>query len=280
MDRRPRVDITRVLGIALVVGLFGWSLSIHRETVAAMTDDTVVETSGPTGESLVETPEPEAEPVPKYLAFSVGLASGAYDISDLPGSRDRDYTERVPRQSADEAAAAAVGELNRAVTESGAVSPAFANYVPDEQGTLTPGLYGTAFDAEDCSYQLRRVMRTRTEKVIGQEYLASGRLLVTINEIEPDRFIAAPTCGNWVRWSPVAEPLEIAENGDYWIGDLRAGTWETPTGCIWEKVVGFRGASLWDVEESARSPKPLVVDEDTLGVRIRGCSEPMTRLEG
>ncbi len=262
MNRRRSFDFTRLLGITLVLGAFGWSVSFHQDAVAAMEADRAVEPTGQLSEETVEELELAEEAVPEYLAFSVGISSGAYDIADLPESRDRDYTARTSAATSDDG-------LNP-------VSEAFANYVPPEQGSLNPGLYGTAFDAEDCSYELRRVMRTKIERVVGEEYLNQGRLLVTINEIEPDRFVSAPSCGDWVPWSPVLEPLISAQNGDYWIGDLRRGTWETPNGCIWEKVVGFRGASLWDVEESGRAPEPLVVDEDTLGVRIRGCAEPMT----
>lgn len=260
MNLRRSFDFTRLFGLALVFGLFGWSVSFHRDAVAAMELDQGAEPTGRLSEETIEELELAEEKVPEYLAFSVGISSGAYDIADLPDSRDRDYVAKATSVTQDD----------------DSVSEAFANYVPPEQGTLNPGLYGTAFGVEDCSYELRRVMRTKVEKVVGEEYLNQGRLLVTINEIEPDRFVSAPTCGDWVPWSPVVEPLESAANGDYWIGDLHPGTWETPNGCIWEKVVGFRGASLWDVEESARSPEPLIVDGDTLGVRIRGCAEPMT----
>ncbi len=261
MVRRRSFDFTRLFGIVLVLGAFGWSVSFHQDAVAAIEADQAVEPTGRLSEETIEELELAEEVVPEYLAFSIGISSGAYDIADLPDSRDRDYTARTSATSGDDTP----------------VSEAFANYVPPELGSLNPGLYGTAFGVEDCSYELLRVMRTKEERVVGEEYLNRGRLLVTINEIEPDRFISAPTCGDWVPWSPVLEPLESAENGDYWIGDLRRGTWNTPNGCIWEKVVGFRGASLWDVEESGRSPEPLVVDEDTLGVRIRGCAEPMIR---
>ena len=60
----------------------------------------------------------------------------------------------------------------------------------------------------------------------------------------------------------MVEPLTVATNGDYWLGDMGRGVWSAPTGCFWEKVAGFRGANLWDVEQSGRSPEKLVVDVD------------------
>lgn len=260
MDRRRSFDFSRLFGIAVLFGLFVWSFGVHRDTVAAMQNDRTTAPTGTLGVETVEELELAEEVQPEYLAFSVGIQSGAYDIADDPNSRDRDYTAKA----------------SKSTDEPETEFDAFANYVPPEQGTLNPGLYGTAFGVEDCSFELRRVMRTKVEKVVGQDFLTEGRLLVTINEIEPDRFVSAPSCGDWVPWSPVTEPLDIAGNGDYWIGDLKRGTWEVPTGCIWEKVVGFRGASLWDVEQSARGPVELIVDDETLGVRIRGCSAPLT----
>lgn len=260
MDRRRSFDFTRLAGIAVLFGLFTLSLGAHRDAVAAMENDRTTVPTGTLGVETIEEIELAEEVQPEYLAFSVGIQSGAYDIADDPASRDRDYTARTSKKS----------------VEPDTEFDAFANYVPPEHGTLNPGLYGTAFGVEDCSFELRRVMRTRTEKVVGQDFLNEGRLLVTINEIEPDRFVSAPSCGDWVPWSPVSDPLDTAGNGDYWIGDLQPGTWEVPIGCIWEKVVGFRGASLWDVEDSARGPVALIVDEDTLGVRIRGCGAPLT----
>jgi hypothetical protein len=100
-------------------------------------------------------------------------------------------------------------------------------------------------------------------------------MLVTINEIEPDRFAAAPQCGDWAPWSPLVEALTVAGDGDYWIGDLAEGSWTVPEGCMWEKVVGFRGAELFDVQQSGNATEPLVVDDETVGLRVRGCDRPM-----
>ena len=146
-------------------------------------------------------------------------------------------------------------------------------------GELEPGLYATSFEAERCTYELWQVLRTRRPAVIAEEYLARGRVLVSINEIEPDWFSSTRGCGEWRRWEPLEQPLTRADNGDYWIGDLAAGAWDVPAGCVWEKVVAFRGAELADVEESGGPGQPLVVDDDTLGVRVRGCRAPLTLAE-
>jgi hypothetical protein len=119
-------------------------------------------------------------------------------------------------------------------------------------------------------------MKDRRVAVIGEEYLSSGRLLVEINEIEPDWFASSGSCGPWYRWSPLAVPLTRAGTGDYWVGDLARGVWQVPDSCRWEKVVSFRGASLADVEAHGRGPEPLIVDAGTYGVRVRECTVPMT----
>lgn len=249
MDRFGPLDITRLLGIALLSALVAWSFGYYQDAVQTIQEDQ----DGPARslarsvQEEVDLTSADAEP-PRYLALTVGFPSGAYRVADVPDSRDRDYTLR-DRDAAE--AAEALEELE-------------------------PGLYGTSFTTEGCSFELRRVMRTRIEQVIGQDFLRDGRLLVDINGVEPDSFISASECGEWVPWSPVVEPLTTADNGDYWIGDLARGTWDVPEGCVWEKVAGFRGANLWDVEESAWGPGELVIDEDTLGVRLRNCQLPIT----
>ena len=144
---------------------------------------------------------------------------------------------------------------------------------------IPPGLYATRFDAQGCSYELSRVMVSREVSVIGQDYLALGRILVDINQIEPDWFSSDPSCGQWYTWSPLPVALTQAGNGDYWVGDLAHGVWGVPEGCRWEKVVSFRGA-LHDVVDSGAGPEPLIVDPDTFGIRVRGCSptQPMNYL--
>ncbi|MEM7272036.1 MAG: hypothetical protein AAF547_03050 [Actinomycetota bacterium] len=245
MERLRPFDLTRLLGIVGLFGLVWWSIGFHQDAVDAMTDDASgAEALG--SEPVDDDVIPDEEP-PRYLAFSIGIPSGAYRIADLPDSEDTDYTLREPNEQ----------DLN-------------------DRGSLAPGRYGTSFGVEGCSFELRRVMRTRVEEVIGRDHLAEGRLLVDINGIEPDRFVSSPECGDWVPWSPVAEPLQEAGNGDYWIGDLAHGTWTVPEGCIWEEVVGFRGANLWDVKDSAWGPTELVIDDETLGIRLRNCHLPMT----
>jgi hypothetical protein len=149
---------------------------------------------------------------------------------------------------------------------------------PGIRGSITPGLYATGFDAGSCRYELRRLMRDDTERVIGEDQLGAGRLLVTINEIEPDWFTSSPGCGEWERWEPLAVPLTEAGSGDYWVDDLARGSWSIPSGCRWESVVGFRGALLSDVIDSTVGPDVVDVDASTLGVRLRGCAVPATLL--
>lgn len=145
-----------------------------------------------------------------------------------------------------------------------------------DRGEIEPGLYATAYDSTGCSYQLTRVMADRSIAVIGEDSLASGRMLVNINEIEPDWFTSSVGCGAWYRWTPLSVPLNRTGNGDYWVGDLAKGVWQIPSGCRWEKVVSFRGAMLHDVTAYGKAPTPLVVDDDTFGVRVRGCTSELT----
>ncbi len=145
-----------------------------------------------------------------------------------------------------------------------------------DRGEIEPGLYATAYDTAGCSYQLTRVMVDRSVALIGEDSLAAGRMLVNINEIEPDWFTSSPGCGAWYRWTPLRVPLNRAANGDYWVGDLAKGVWQVPAGCRWEKVVSFRGAMLHDVTAYGKAPSPLVVDDETFGLRVRGCTSELT----
>ncbi len=250
------------MGIALLVGLAALSVGRFQETA-----NEIPETKAVKAVSLADTEEialagldsvaaagDEADP-PRYLAFNEPIRSGIYDIADLPDSRDRDITESTRGR-----------DLSY---------PPETDLVPDASlsgpGQLAPGIYATAFDVRECSFELRRIMKNKREAVIGEDRLSQGRMLVSINEIEPDTFSSVPNCGDWIPWSPLEVPLTIIGNGDYWIGDLATGTWTVPTDCMWEKVVGFRGAKLWDVQDSGHGPEPLVIDDETLGVRIRGC---------
>ncbi|MGF1596622.1 MAG: hypothetical protein ACFCVK_06775 [Acidimicrobiales bacterium] len=191
-----------------------------------------------------------------------GLAAGAYEVGDSPDPReavrDRDHRPTTPLIEIDE-------EL---VTE---LSPSEEMV----KGEIVPGLYATDFDIVGCDYELWRVMRTRRWSVIGEDQLSSGRALVTINGIEPDWFLSSAGCGSWHPWAPQPEPLRRVGNGDYWVGDLAPGLWTVPDGCQWEHVVGFRGAVLSDVIARGADGAPLLVDDETLGVRIRNCTHPI-----
>ncbi|MGB5756289.1 MAG: hypothetical protein WBM50_05195 [Acidimicrobiales bacterium] len=262
--------LTRLIGIALVAAFAIVSIGFYQRTVSAIVveptdrDQLAAASAAGLDRSAGATPSgPNAaldrdSMPPRYLSFTDGLRSGRYRVADLPGSGDRDVT-----------AAASTGDY-----------PPETDLVPHHSladlGLVAPGLYATAFGVSDCSYEIRRVSTDKVEKVIGEDRLSRGRMLVTLNEIEPDVFVSMPQCGQWASWSPLIEPLIVAGNGDYWIGDLARGSWSVPVGCVWEKVVGFRGAVLADVEESAAGPRPLVVDSDTLGVRIRNCEQPLT----
>lgn len=257
--------LTRLIGFGLLVGTFAWSVGYYQQTLNGITPEPVerpmmldaVQAAASSNQTSADvTDDDPYAPPPRYLSFSEGFEAGIYAVSDLPTSRDRD-----------------VAPSTRGVDRS---YPVETDLVPEFSlatgGQLAPGLYATAFGVRDCSYEIRRVNKSRVELVIGEDRLLEGRMLVTINEIEPDTFVSMPQCGDWVRWSPLVEPLTSIGNGDYWVGDLEMGTWTVPSDCVWEKVVGFRGAELADVQESGIGPRPLEVDEDTLGVRIRGCS--------
>lgn len=279
MDR-----LARIFAIALLVGVFGYSVSSFQRTIPAATpsddDQELVLPIEAQRREAIEAAEAAArekvsadDPPPLTLAFVEGYVSGRYTIEYAPitpelDPDDPDRTESSRANSnSDENDDTDVDTI---MIDAGDVVP----------GTMPPGLYATAFGVEDCRYEIRRIIstsrsRTVTERLIGEDYLPDGRMLVSFNEIEPDIFTARPTCGDWVPWSPVAEPLTVAADGDYWVGDLARGTWSVPDGCMWEKVVAFRGAELVDVEDSAIGPRPLIVDDETLGVRIRGCGVPM-----
>jgi len=254
--------VTRFIGIALLVGLAALSIVRFNEAVAEIPESAPVravplpdtQPIGPEGREPIASVGTDGD-VPQYLAFGEPIRSGIYEIADLPTSDDRDVTESTKGK-----------DLSY---------PPETDLVPGLSlagpGQLTPGLYATAFGVTDCSFELRRIMRDKEEAIIGKDRLSQGRMLVSINEIEPDTFSSVPNCGDWMPWSPLAEPLTVVGNGDYWIGDLSQGDWTVPEDCIWEKVVGFRGAKLWDVQDSGYGPETLTVDDETLGVRIRGC---------
>ena len=204
------------------------------------------------------------------------LAFGVYEVAESPdpkvAARDRDYRPRIKlfiEKDDDERVDDDDDDKNDRDGND-------EDEVHVVQGQIMPGLYATSFDTEDCSYELWRVMRDRRSEIISEDYLASGRMLVTINGIEPDWFTSTEPCGEWYAWTPLPESLTEANNGDYWVGDLAHGVWDVPIPCRWEKVTGFRGANIHDVLDGARGPGTLTVDADTYGVRIRGCRHPMT----
>lgn len=290
----------RIIGVAIVVALPIWAYRSFDSALSAAAADTEAPTSRDatadpdldgdstlTVETETETETPDTETdtpdtpdsdgddlegdrvdqldafgePPEYLAFDAGtkaLAARVYRVADLPEVRDRDR-DRQPGQTDYPTETDLVTDFSLAPTED-----------------IAPGLYTSSFDAEGCSYELRRVDRSGEERLIGQERLSAGRLLVSLNPIEPDVFSSVPQCQSWTPWSPLVTPLVQAGAGDYWIGDLARGVWSVPDGCLWEKVVAFRGARLADVTDSGIGPEPLVVDEDTMGVRIRGCQRAVS----
>lgn len=248
--------VARIIGVVAIFGLAAWSVNEADRALVDTPDETVE------AKAIIEDSPVldliEAAP-PEYLAYGPGFSSGVYRVADLPDSDDRD---NEPRDSDDDDEDFVEYDLVPGQSQS-------------ERGEVEPGLYATSFETKNCRYELRRVMRDLEERVIGADHLQEGRVLVTINEIEPDRFVASPACGEWIPWAPVTQPLLKADNGDYWVGDLARGRWVVPDGCYWEKVVAFRGAELYDIETSGIGPAELVVDGETLGVRVRGCAQPM-----
>lgn len=192
--------------------------------------------------------------LPEFLSFAAEIEPGEYRISD-PVERTQVRLDRDIRQR------------NNDIVESGRTPL-------DDLSEVDPGIYTTDFEVKDCGYAFSAVHEDRIERDIGTDTLPEGRMITTIGVVEPDRFTADSACGTWSKWSPLSEQLTSAPNGDYWTGDLTPGIWRVPAGCLWEKVIAFRGSRLSDVEESGIGPIPLEVDSQTTGVRIRGCSSP------
>ena len=275
MDR-----VLRIIGVAIVVALpicaywaFDRAVSAEStggEPAPAASEDEPWPTDPPDSLPLgAGRPGSDADldatgAPPRYLAFDPteqAMAARNYRVGDLVGIRDRDIEpDAEPRDYPTET------ELAPGVS-----------LAPVE--FIDPGLYASSFEGEGCSYELRRIDRSGQDRLIGQEHLREGRLLVHIDPIEPDVFSSGPQCREWLPWSALAEPLIQVTVGDYWIGDLAPGVWAVPDGCLWEEVVSFRGARLADVTDSGRGPAPLVVDEDTLGLRLRDCDDPYRLIE-
>ncbi len=296
--------VTRIIGVLAIFGLFAWSVDQADQTLfsGSMTirsaevepgaeppgdelstdelstdeqaedadgsededgsgsEDGGGETDGFDAGGRPEPRVPLSDP-PEYLAYVPGVSPGLYQISDLPGSDDEDY------------------ELDDDDDDDDDEEPVEYDVVPGQslapKGDLAPGLYATPFGVRECGFELRRIMKDRTERIIGQDYLHEGRMLIEIDEIEPDSFLSLPGCDEWFPWSPPTKPLIEAGNGDYWTGDLARGGWDVPAGCYWEKVVSHRGADLFDVTDAGFGPGRVVIDADTYGLRVRSCRLPM-----
>lgn len=261
--------MARLLGIMVLLGVVFVSIDYATDNAPTAADNgPAVRTA--TGVSPIDAlafagpspvPEPTGSPTLSRWQF------GAYTVGDSPDERvaryDRDLKAKEPLLVEDERL---TGDL-------------LPNYLRTIQGEILPGLYATDLDTSGCSYQLWRVMKgTRANRVIGEDFLSEGRLLVTIDAFEPDWFLSTASCGEWTEWQRRVDPTEPADNGDYWVGELAPGYWDVPLDCLWEHVVAFRGAALHDVVESGRGPDLLLVDDQTVGLRIRGCRQPLTRL--
>ncbi len=280
--------LPRLAGLGIIFGLLGWSFHVSlnllepRDSgeipVELATDDEEATDNGVVAVS-------EDGSGPEYLSFVGGIPSGRYSVADLPDSRDWDYGERGGREpepshiSPDNPVAERLTVTDNDYVTLPETGEAADGEDPDSDAgeprdslpSIMPGLYATEFGVVDCEYELRRIMNTNRDQVIGHDRIESGRMMVSINEVEPDFFVATESCGEWSPWSPLVDPLTVAGTGDYWVGDLAQGIWSVPAGCYWEKVVSFRGALLLDVEDTGAGPGELTIDQFTLGVRVRHC---------
>ncbi|MDH3295772.1 MAG: hypothetical protein OER95_15750, partial [Acidimicrobiia bacterium] len=305
-ERADRVGMRwspRFIGLAVLASLLAWSYTYAVGEIGRVGTAPAISRSGSDNEiTLLESSG--GDDTPRYLAFTGGIPSGVYRVADLETSNDWDYGERGGRTPE----APSISEGNTVnynvevedgphVTgarsgrsdgsddasddadsgESGGEDGGRVDDSDDALPSIRPGLYATRFGVENCEYELRRIMDDNRDHVIGHDQVHEGRILVSLNEYEPDTFVATDSCGEWSPWSPLVEPVVTAGDGDYWVGDLAVGLWDVPAGCLWEKVVSFRGSQLDDVEASGIGPTPLRVDQFTLGLRVRHCSdEPMT----
>ncbi len=286
--------LVRLLGIGFIVCLFAWSVGVTVSLANELDDrppsPAIAEVDLAADGSIEPAVADEEVAQPEYLTYTDGFESGRYrvtDDDDDDSDSDSDSDDDDDRSSSRSSRSQRTTESDRSdSSERSSRSsrrrrveprdyPVETDLIPGvtlaARGEVEPGLYATTFDTVGCSYELRRVMSSGIERAIGTDSLATGRMLVWINEIEPDSFVANPSCGEWVPWSPLVAPMRSAGNGDYWIGDLATGEWEVPSDCYWEKVVGFRGAELADIVDSGRGPGVLIIDNETYGVRIRGC---------
>jgi len=243
---------------------------------------------------------------PAQLAFTEGgFSSGRHAIKPTPILDEDDQTlaarirstPGAPQDPGEASGSESDGEVQESDEQQDPESEAEeAAEQGDDQGSgLESGLYTTTFDAEDCQYQLisegevpfdyiykpdpydstdyqgNRVRDDEITRVIGEDHLHRGRVLVSINGVEPDMFTSSAGCGEWMPWSVLREPLTKATDGDYWGGDLAQGEWSVPPGCIWEKVTAFRGGRLDDVVDSNLGPGSVMIDEGNFGLRVRQC---------
>ncbi len=278
MDR-----VLRIIGVALVLALTVVAVQVFDRAVVPDADAAVPSAADgdlPAPDGLASTaagepsdPDPEAEPTSPVDADGEPPRL----LAAVPGSESRTFLVAT----AEEAAETLPPDLFETI-DPDADYPLETDLVPGDSlaptGWIEPGLYASPLDVEDCGYELHRLVRD-DERLIGHDRLSTGRLLVSLNPIEPDLFRPTQQCRQWAPWVPLAEPLVAAGDGDYWVGDLAPGTWAVPEGCLWEHVVAFRGARLADVTSSGRGPRPLVVDQETLGVRIRGCDRVIRLIE-
>lgn len=192
-----------------------------------------------------------SETVPEYLAFVQPFEAGV------------SYSVAKPDDS-DE------------IVESSSGNDSSETSTPVEvSGTIPAGVYVTPVGVKDCEFELWRTMEDGSEQMIGSDYLKEGRMIVSINEVEPDRFYSSEGCGEWSPWSNFTEELLYTSNGDYWTGDLKKGVWKVGAGCVWERVRDFRGTALVDSVETGLGPDRVAIGEESLGLRVRGCLQPL-----
>jgi|GEM_PF-4515626 len=220
--------------------------------------------------------------LPEYLAFETVIeAGGSYSVENstenefFANDEDNELKESSTNSSksnSDEENEEDDAEIDEEL--------AFVEESKKEiKGSIEPGFYVTPLEVKDCSYELWRVMEDGSEQLIGSDYIKSGRLIVSINAIEPDRFYSSEGCLEWSSWTPIAEPMTQVKDGDFWVQDLEKGTWQVGKDCRWERVIDFRGAKIFDSVGSGIGPGKIGIGDEDLGLRIRGCKTPMKFLD-
>jgi hypothetical protein len=259
------IEPLRVLGVAGILVAFAAGLTLFLQATGTGPEEAVVVLPDLARVAEEATIEPSEEP--RYLAFRATMDSQIYTVDRLDGlTGDLDDRTAATRRS----------EADSDGVDAGLETDLFPPYPLARQASIAPGLYATRFGIDECSFELRRTDDQGDERVIGQDRVVGGRMLVTVHDVEPDVFDPSSSCGQWSEWSPLVAPLQQAVSGDYWRSDLRRGRWSVSRGCEWEKVVGFRGADLADVVDSGIGPGTVELDEDTLGLRVRRCPDGMS----